>query len=110
MKYNKIRGTSSIWLDFCKSLRVRGKEYQLRNCKATYGYTEDHEFIYLRSYNTIVCIIDTITGEALDVLRTEYGYTPTSAQHIAKFLKDFPHTSLYRTNTDKDGKYYIRIY
>lgn len=110
MKYQKIRGTTLIWADFNESPRVRGKEKQLRHCKATYGYTEDHEFIYLRSYNTIVCVIDTITGEALDILRTEYGYTPTSAQHIAKFLKDFPHVSLFRTNIDKDGKYYIRVY
>lgn len=110
MKYSKIRGTTLIWSDFCKSLRVRGKEHRLRTCNATYGYTEDGEFIYLRSYNTIVCVIDTITGEAVDVLRTEYGYTQTSAQHITKFLNDFPHTALFRTNTDKDGKYYIRIY
>lgn len=26
MKYQKIRGTSLIWADFNKSLRVRGKE------------------------------------------------------------------------------------
>lgn len=110
MKYSKIRGTSLIWADFCKSLRVRDKEQQLRHCKATYGFTEDNEFIYLRSYNTIVCIIDRNTGEAVDVLRTEYGYTATSAQHIAKFLKDFRHTSLFRTNVDKNGEYYVRIY
>ena len=110
MKYSKIRGTSLIWADFNKSLRVRGKEKQLRRCNATYGYTEDGEFLYLRSYNTIVCVIDLITGEAIDVLRTEYGYTATSAQHISKFLKDFKHSALFRTNVDKNGKYYIRIY
>lgn len=111
MKYSKIRGTNLIWADFCKSYHSgRTKEWQLRSCKATYGYTEDHEFIYLRSYNTIVCVIDTITGEAMDVLRTEYGYTATSAQHISKFLKDFPHTVLFRTNIDKGGEYYQRIY
>ena len=110
MKYSKIRGTNLIWVDFNKSHRVRGKEKQLRHCNATYGYTEDGEFLYLRSYNTIVCVIDLTTGEAIDVLRTEYGYTATSAQHISKFLKDFNHSSLFRTNVDKNGKYSVRIY
>ena len=86
------------------------KKKHLRHCKATYGYTEDGEFLYLRSYNTIVCVIDLITGEAIDVLRTEYGYTATSAQHISKFLNDFNHSALFRTNVDRNGKYYLRIY
>lgn len=110
MKYNKIRMNNGIWADFCKSNCIRGHEKQLRTCKASVGVTTDGEFTYLRSYETIVCVIDNISGEALDVLRTEYGYTATSAQHIAKFLQDYPHKELFRTNYDKDGKYYRRIY
>lgn len=110
MKYNKIRMNNGIWADFCQSKHIRGREKQLRTCKASVGVTTDGEFTYLRSYEMIVCVIDNITGEAVDVLRTEYGYTATSAQHIAKFLHDYSHKKLFRTNYDKYGRYYIRIY
>lgn len=84
-------------------------EYRLRTCSATVGKVHSglYSFTYLRSYNTIVAVIDDNTGEAVDVLRTVYGYTATSAQHIAKFLQDYPcWTRLYRTNIDRKGEYY----
>lgn len=39
----------------------------------------------LRSYNTIVAFYDHETDTLYDVLRYVYGYTATSAKHIAKF-------------------------
>lgn len=110
--YQKIYGRTGIWEDFQSDPRNRGRETQLRYCKATVGTTVSGEYTYLRSYNTIVCVIDNVTGEAVDVLRTEYGYTPTSASHIAKFLHDYAHKhkALFRTDIDSKGKYYRRIY
>lgn len=58
-------------------------ENRFKSCSADYGETEN--YLYLRSYNTIVCFIDKRTSQAYDVLRFVYGYTATSAQHIAKF-------------------------
>ena len=60
-------------LDYCQA-----KTYQ------TKGYT------YLISYNTIVAFIDD-SGNMYDVLRLVYGYTTTSAKHIAKFRNKFRH-------------------
>ena len=89
---------------------IRGKEVKLRYCKATVGITDSGEFTYLRSYDTIVCVIDNVTGEAVDVLRSEYGFTRTSATHISKFLHDYPHKALFITGVDSKGQYYKRIY
>lgn len=61
------------------------EEKPFKSCKATVGRLG--KYIYLRSYDTIVAFIDTETFKAYDILRTEYGYTATSAQHIAKFFK-----------------------
>lgn len=63
------------------------KEKPFRNCKASVGYAS--VYIYLRSYNTVVAFIDPINKVGYDILRTEYGYTATSAQHIAKFFKEY---------------------
>ena len=109
-QYQKIYGKTGFWEDFQHEERIRGRETQLRHCKATVGTTVSGEYTYLRSYNTIVCIIDNVTGDAVDVLRTEYGYTATSSQHISKFLEDYGHTRLFRTDIDSKGKYYRRIY
>lgn len=87
-------------------------EERLRTCSASVGIVNDgsYIFIYLRSYNTIVAVIDNCTGEAVDMLRTVYGYTATSAQHIRKFLEDFPYwTRLYRTHIDNKGEHYYTI-
>ena len=42
-------------------------------------------YLVLRSYQTDIAIIDKRTGVMYDFLRFVYGYTATSAQHIAKF-------------------------
>lgn len=41
----------------------------------------------LRSYNTIVAFYDYEKDTLYDVLRYVYGYTSTSAKHIAKFRR-----------------------
>lgn len=61
--------------------------YRLRTCSAVVESTEN--FYRLRSYQTIVAVIDKNTDTLYDCLRTVYGYTATSAQHISKFNKDF---------------------
>lgn len=64
---------------------------RLRSCQAKV-YTTTH-FTVLRSYNTIVAAVYHRTPEAtpvfIDFLRLVYGYTSTSAQHIAKFKHDY---------------------
>lgn len=60
---------------------------QLRNCNATVITTPYYH--YLRSYNTVVAVIDRETDTLIDMLRYVYGYTATSAQHISKFNQDY---------------------
>ena len=66
----------------------------LRSCSAEVAPAIDNEtgevlYYVLRSYRTIVAIIDIKTDTLYDFLRYVYGYTSTSAQHIAKFDKDY---------------------
>ena len=60
---------------------------RLRTCQA-YVY-ETPSFYVLRSYNTVVAIIEKISDICYDFLRAVYGYTSTSAQHISKFEHDY---------------------
>jgi len=60
---------------------------RLRSCNARV-ITEGCYYILI-SYSAIVAIIDTTTDTLYDILRLEYGYTSTSAQHISKFSKDY---------------------
>lgn len=60
---------------------------KLRSCSAFVITTEHYHF--LKSYNTIIAFIDKNTDTCYDVLRLVYGYTATSAQHIAKFRHDY---------------------
>lgn len=60
---------------------------RLRYCTAEVITTEN--YYLLRSYNTIVASINRNIGTECDVLRKVYGYTATSAQHIAKFFNDY---------------------
>lgn len=67
---------------------------KLRSCSAevaTIIDAETGELVYyvLRSYRTVVAAIDVRTDTMYDFLRYVYGYTSTSAQHIAKFDKDY---------------------
>ena len=63
------------------------KVYRLRSCTAWVYETEN--FYILRSYNTYIAAIEKDSGYCADVLRKVYGYTNTSAQHIAKFTSDY---------------------
>lgn len=98
--YNDLNDSDAIWHG--------NKEKRFRTCAATVGTTSNGEFTYLRSYNTIVCAIDNENGEAYDLLRVRYGYTATSAQHIAKFVHDYNARRLYRFDSDANGIYYTR--
>ena len=60
---------------------------RLRTCSA-YVYETDSYHI-LRSYSTFVAFIRKSDRECFDILRYVYGYTSTSAQHIAKFKNDY---------------------
>ena len=60
---------------------------RLRYCSANVYVTPD--YIVLKSYNTVVAFINKHTREFFDILRYVYGYTSTSAQHIAKFRNDY---------------------
>lgn len=75
-KYNETRNTDQ-YIATCK----------LRSCSADVLITE--KYYILRSYNTIIAFIDRETDTLYDVLRYVYGYTATSAQHIAKFNTDY---------------------
>ena len=66
---------------------------RLRSCSA--DVLETPSFFILRSYNTVVAVIDKCTGSTWDVLRMVHGYTATSAQHIAKFTADYGNGKRY---------------
>ena len=63
------------------------KYKRLRTCQAMV-FEFDNCYI-LQSYHTLVAGIRKDTGEEFDFLRMVYGYTATSAQHIAKFFADY---------------------
>lgn len=60
---------------------------RLRSCNA--DVFETASYYVLRSYSTVVAVIHKPTDILCDVLRMVYGYTSTSAQHIAKFSHDY---------------------
>lgn len=60
---------------------------RLRTCNA-YVYETDSYYI-LKSYSTFVAFIRKSDCECFDILRKVYGFTSTSAQHIAKFKNDY---------------------
>lgn len=60
---------------------------RLRTCNAT--VYENERYIELDSYKTFVAFIDKQERKAYDILRLMYGYTSTSAHHIAKFFSDY---------------------
>lgn len=56
---------------------------RLNHCQA---WTQDFEsFTVLWSYRSAVAVYDKTSDTLYDILRAVYGYTATSAQHIAKF-------------------------
>ena len=67
---------------------------KLRTFTATV-YETKHYYI-LESYNTFVAAIHKDSRIMVDFLRYVYGYTSTSAQHIAKFRNDYHAANEYR--------------
>lgn len=68
-----------------KELPVRG--VRLRTCNAS--VYETSKYYILKSYNTVVAFIVKDNDILVDILRYVYGYSATSAQHIAKFSTDY---------------------
>lgn len=73
--------------DFYKCEEYTESLGRLRSCTAS--VFRQGKYIYLQSYRTIIAVIDTDTDTLYDFLRLVYGYTSTSAQHIAKFRHDY---------------------
>lgn len=71
-----------VWDKVPKDVVVTRIDY----CKC--GYICWGQYIFLVSYNTLVAYIDA-DGVLVDILRLVYGYTSTSAKHIAKFRNMF---------------------
>lgn len=65
----------------------RTEPIRLRSCKAY--VVETTHYYFLKSYSTYVAVIDKEQDVLIDMLRYVYGYTNTSAQHIAKFSHDY---------------------
>lgn len=87
----KINETCEIEYEkMCDELRRFGAHahpVKLRSCNAR--IYEIPSYFVLESYNTVIAFIDKTTDTLYDVLRMIYGYTATSAQHIAKFDHDY---------------------
>lgn len=73
------------WFEASHSSPIKFK--RLRTCQAVVFEYED--CYILKSYHTLVAGIRKDTGEEFDFLRMVYGYSATSAQHIAKFFADY---------------------
>lgn len=72
---------------------MRNEKVKYDDCKrlrssSAWVYETTHYYI-LRSYGTFIAVLDKKQDVLYDVLRTVYGYTSTSAQHIAKFNSDY---------------------
>ena len=76
-----------VYNDWVDSRNVSPRWERLRSCSAEVAKIGN--WYVLRSYRTVVAIIDTQTDTIVDFLRYVYGYTSTSAQHIAKFSRDY---------------------
>lgn len=59
----------------------------LRHCSAK--VYKGNTGYFLKSYRTIIAYIPFNSNICYDFLRYVYGYTATSAQHIAKFARDY---------------------
>ena len=91
-KYNKI--AYEHFEEACRELKgdIESGDVickRLRTCQAWVYETQN--YYLLKSYDTLIACIRKDNDTMCDVLRTEYGYTSTSCQHIAKFRKDYGH-------------------
>lgn len=90
--YRRVISAASYAVTYAK-----GKK--LYSCNATIH--EYNKYFVLKSYNTPIALftLGTENGVLYDFLRTEYGYTSTSAQHICKFRKWLKEKGLYDDST-----------
>lgn len=58
---------------------------RLYSCSAYVAETD--YFIVLKSYDTIIAVLEKTNGCIYDFLRYVYGYTAISAQHVSKFRR-----------------------
>lgn len=86
-----------VYNDWVDARNVAPEWKQLRSCSAEVAKVGN--WYILRSYRTIVAIIDIQTDTLIDFLRYVYGYTSTSAQHISKFSKDYGRFNFGCANT-----------
>lgn len=78
----------TVYEDMLHEYNIEDCAYKpLRSCKARVWQTSN--YYILESYETFVACIDKKTHCCYDFLRYAYGYTATSAQHIAKFRRDY---------------------
>ena len=73
------------------ALRNRVDWQPFRSCQAS-TITLNGSITVLKFYNTVVAVVveNPKRGNVgIDYLRYAYGYTATSAQHIAKFFNDY---------------------
>lgn len=83
-KQIEINKNAMIGMELWNESVVVVSREQLYHCKAQV-LELDNNCLALTSYGTLVAVFDKDTGFFYDVLRYTYGYTSTSAQHIAKF-------------------------
>lgn len=72
---------------FNQSGGISGKGKRLRYSSA-YVFENDKYYV-LRSYRTIIAIIDKSTDTLYDFLRLVWGYSASSAKHVSKFSSDY---------------------
>lgn len=71
---------------------------KLRSCQAVVYETSD--YYILQSFNTLIACVIKENYILIDMLRFEYHYTNTSAQHISKFRHDYtPYPWCYPVRT-----------
>ena len=78
-----------LYHEYASKVKALSNGVQLRHCSAIVYETSD--YYILKSYNTVVAFIIKEDDILVDALRYVYGYTSTSAQHIAKFNNDYGH-------------------
>ena len=71
--------------EYIENCNLEWKKF--RSCNAEVATTP--RYYILRSYRTIIAVIDRRTDTLFDFLRWAYGFTSTSAQHISKFDHDY---------------------
>lgn len=84
--FKKVSGAVEGWMIRDSKVTPISRLY---SCTAyLYKVENGYETYYvLKSYNTVIAVWDVNEGILIDALRAVYGYTSTSAQHIAKFQK-----------------------